>query len=373
MPNSAQMQRVRLALIGAGIYARDAHLPALNRLRDQFDLAAIWSRSQASAAALGDHWRALASPAAPAATAQDSLTRSPAHPLTPSSPDLTTDLTALLARADIDAVAIVLPIPAQPAVVAQALAAGKHVISEKPIAPSREEALALLQAHRRRPECVWMVAENWRYEEAFMRGAQLIRSGAIGRPLLAHWAQYSPILRPGSKYARSEWRREGLFAGGLLLDGGVHHMAVLRMLLGEVTAVAAHVQQLDPQLLPADTITATLTFDSGAQATYLNTFALGTPFATPLVIAGERGSLRIERGRIELADAGGQVQVTECAYYNGVDNELAAFAAAVREGAAHRNTPLAALGDLAVIEALLLSAQEGRQAAPIGTSPTLGL
>jgi predicted dehydrogenase len=350
MPDGAQMQRVRLALIGAGIYARDAYLPALNRLRDYFDLAAIWSRSDASAAALADRWRVLDQVERPSDGA--------------ASLELSTDLPALLARNDIDAVAIVLPIPAQPAVVAQALAAGKHIISEKPIAPSRKEALSLLELHRRHPECVWMVAENWRYEEAFVRSAELIRSGAIGRPLLAHWAQYSPSMRPDNKYSGSLWRRAGLFAGGLLLDGGVHHIAVLRLLLGEVTGASAVVQQPSPELPPADTLTATLAFAAGAQATYLNTFALGTPFAAPLVIVGERGSLRIERGRIEQAGGDGSVQMTECAIYNGVDNELLAFAAAIREGAPHRNTPLEALGDLAVIEAMLASAQDGQQHAP---------
>jgi predicted dehydrogenase len=345
MPDGAQIpERVRLALIGAGIYARDAYLPALNRLRDHFDLTAIWSRSRASAAVLADHWRTLTS----------------------LSPELTTDLPALLARSDIDVVAIVLPIPVQGEIVAQALAAGKHVISEKPIAPSREQALALLQLHRRHPECVWMVAENWRYEEAFVRSAELIRRGVIGRPRLAHWAHYAP-MRPGNKYYETEWRRAGLFAGGLLLDGGVHHLAVLRMLLGEVTAVAALVQQIAPALPPADTLTATLAFASGAQATYLSTFAVGTPFAAPLVITGEEGSLRIERGRIEHANSDGQVQVTECAFYNGVDNELIALAAAVRAGSPHRNTPLEALGDLAAIEALLAAAQDGRQHAPLPT------
>lgn len=342
MPDDTQMQPVRLALIGAGIYARDAYLPALNRLRACFELAAIWSRSHESAEALAGHWRDLSS----------------AQP-----PQTTTDLAGLLAASDLDAVAVVLPIPAQAEIVAQALAAGKHVISEKPIAPGRAAALRLLELHRRHPECVWMVAENWRYEEAFVRSAELIRSGAIGRPLLAHWAQYTP-MRPPNKYYGTEWRRAGLFAGGLLLDGGVHHLAVLRMLLGEVTAVTAQVQQLSPALPPADTLTATLAFASGAQATYLNTFALGTPFPAPLTITGERGSLRIERGRIEQADDSGAVQVTDCAIYNGVDSELAAFAQAVRVGAAHRNTPLEALADLATIEAMLASAADGCRHAP---------
>lgn len=348
MSNTAQMPRLRLAMIGAGIYARDAHLPALARLREQFELAAIYSRSLSSAAALAAHWQRLEGQ----------------RPADVTRPDLSTDLAALLSRDDIDAVAIVLPIPVQVEVVAQALAAGKHVISEKPIAPSRAQALSLLDLHHRYPERVWMVAENWRYEETFVVAADLIRSGAIGRPRLAHWAQYTP-MDARNKYYGTSWRRAGLFAGGLLLDGGVHHLAVLRMLLGEVTGVSAMVQQCAPDLPPADTLTATLAFASGAQATYLNTFALGTPFAAPLTIVGERGSLRIERGRIEQADQEGAVRVAECSLYNGVYHELIAFAAAAREGAPHRNTPLEALADLATIEAMLAGAEDGARHAPL--------
>jgi predicted dehydrogenase len=362
MSNGAQMPRVRLAIIGAGIFVRDAHLPALAQLREEFELAAIYSRSLSSATALAAHWRTLARqrPADEGQRPPDGGQR----PADEASPDLTTDLAALLLRSDIDAVVIALPIPVQAEVVSQALAAGKHVISEKPIAPSRAQALSLLHLHHRHPECVWMVAENWRYEETFVVAATLIRSGAIGRPLLAHWALYSQ-MDARNKYYGTPWRRSGLFAGGLLLDGGVHHLAALRMLLGEVTAVSAMVQQLAPDLPPADTLTATLAFAGGAQATYLNTLAVTTPFAAPLTIVGKDGSLRIERGRIEHADRAGSVQVVECDFYNGVYNELLAFAAAVRQGAAHRNSPLEALADLAAIEAMLAAAEDGERHAPL--------
>jgi predicted dehydrogenase len=238
-------------------------------------------------------------------------------------------------------------------------------VSEKPIAPSRAQAQALIALHRRWPERVWMVAENWRYEEAFVRAAGLLRGGEIGRPVVAHWAQYSP-LTPASKYYVTEWRRAGEFAGGLLLDGGVHYISVLRMLLGEVTSVAAMVKQAAPDLNPADTLTATLAFANGVQATYLNTFAVGTPFAAALTIVGDAGSLRVERGKLELATLAGdgKVQEIRCAFYNGVQDELAAFGAAVAEAAPHRNSPLEALADLAVVEAMLASAADGRHHAP---------
>ena len=340
---AATPRRVRLAMVGAGIYPRDAHLPALARLQERFELAAIFSRSEANARALAEHWYTLSAAAA--------------------APELFTDLAALLARDDIEAVDIALPIPVQAPVVAQALAAGKHVISEKPIAPTRAEAQSLIALHRRHPERVWMVAENWRYEEAFVRAAEFLRAGAIGRPVVAHWAQYTPMT-PASKYYVTDWRRAGEFAGGLLLDGGVHYVSALRMLLGEVTNVAAMVKKASHDLNPVDTLTATLQFASGVQVSYLNTFAVGTPFSAALTVVGDAGSLRVERGKLELAGPSG-VQEIRCAFYNGVENELAAFGEAVAEGAPHRNSPLEALTDFAVVEAMLASAADGQFHAPV--------
>lgn len=361
MPTPAQitgaaLRRVRLAMVGAGIYPRDAHLPALARLQERFELAAIFSRSESSALALAEHWQPLAASAGQGAGA-------PA-PAPIAAPELFTDLAALLARDDIDAVDIALPIPVQVPLVAQALAAGKHVISEKPIAPTRAEAQSLIDLHRRHPECVWMVAENWRYEEAFVRAAEMLRAGAIGKPVVAHWAQYTPMT-PASKYYVTDWRRAGEFAGGLLLDGGVHYVSALRMLLGEITSVAAMVKKASHDLNPVDTLTATLQFASGVQASYLNTFAVGTPFSAALTIVGDGGSLRVERGKLELAGPGKGVEEIRCAFYNGVENELAAFGAAVAEGAPHRNSPLEAMTDFAVVEAMLASAADGRFHEPV--------
>jgi predicted dehydrogenase len=351
---------VRLAVVGAGIYARDAHLPAYAQLQDRFDLVAVCSRTATSAETLAEHWCTLAP--------------SSSRPL------IYTDLTALLASPDIDAVDIILPIPVQTPAVQAALAAGKHVVSEKPIAPSRAEAQALLDVHRRYPEKVWMVAENWRYEEAFVRAAELLARGAVGRPLVTYWTQFTPMNR-ASKYYGTAWRREGEYPGGLLLDGGVHYVSVLRMLLGEITGVAAMARQIAPDLKPLDTITATLEFANGVQGIYLNTFAVGTPFAAALTIVGDEGSLRIERGKLQVARgaagagvvAGGgtgpvaaaPVEEIRCAYYNGVERELEAFAAAVLDAVPHRNTPLEALADLAVVEAMLASAADGGRRAPL--------
>src|SRR5512139_3981212 len=93
-------RRVRLAMIGAGIYTRDAHLPALARLQEHFELAAIFSRSESSARALAELWHSLAAAASIGHVTGVKVSAS----LT--APELFTDLAALLARDDIEAVDI---------------------------------------------------------------------------------------------------------------------------------------------------------------------------------------------------------------------------------------------------------------------------
>ncbi|MEZ4870291.1 MAG: Gfo/Idh/MocA family oxidoreductase [Caldilineaceae bacterium] len=326
------MNPIRLALIGAGIFARDAHIPALLRLRDRFELAAIYSRTEATAHAL----QSACGVNAP----------------------IYTDLQTLLHAPEIDALDVVLPIPAMPPIVAQALASGKHVISEKPLAADVATCRQLLAAYRR-PEQVWMVAENWRYESAYMQAVALVREGAIGQPRTCQMALYLPMT-PSSKYFDTTWRRNSSFAGGALMDGGVHHVAVMRLILGEVTAVSAMTAHTSSIFAGDDTLSATLHFANGVIGSYLVSYAVGAPWSGDLIVVGDAGALRIQRGRIELQ----RNQATEtisCPKFDGVDNELAAFAVAIQQGAPHDNTPEEGLRDVIVVEAMLQAAARGEQ------------
>lgn len=329
------MKPIRLALVGAGIFMHDAHLPSLLKLSDAFEVVAVYSRSEASARRLAQ--------------------------LAPGAPRIFTDYGALVADSTIEAVDIVLPIPVMAPYIAQALAAGKHVISEKPIAADTATAGALIAQHEAQSHQVWMVGENWRYESAFVQAATLIRSGVIGRPVACHCALYAPVL-PTSKYYGSHWRESGELPGGYLLDGGVHHVAAFRLLVGEIEAVSAVVSQVSPRLPPADTICAHLRFANGALGAYVAGYAAGAPWPPYFHVVGETGALRVQRGVIEVT-SGGQTQTVSCDKYDGVVNELRAFADAVRSGRPHANPPEEALSDLAVIEALLAAAQSGAVAA----------
>lgn len=319
---------IRLALVGAGIFAQNAHLPALLTLPDRIEVVAVYSRTHAAAATLAQR-------------IGDDVA-------------VYTDLPALLARPDIDAVDILLPIPIQADFVEAALRAGKHVISEKPIAPDSTAARRLMALHADRPAQVWMVAENWRYEEAFERAAQLVAEHAIGHPVTAAWSRLV-ALKPGNPYYATTWRRSG-FTGGLLLDGVIHLAAALRLVLGEVVTVVSMVEQVAPDLPPADTIAAVLRFANGAICSLQVSYAVDSPWGAPLTIVGAAGSLRVDRGFVEIARPGAASERIECGKLHGVQRELVAFADAIQHRAPHRNTPAAALRDLAVVEALLAAA-----------------
>ena len=321
---------LRIALVGAGIFARDAHLPALLALRDQFEIVAIFSRTHERAAALAAQ---LEKP-----------------------PDIYTDLAALLARDDVEAVDILLPIEQLPQAVEMALAAGKHVISEKPIAPTVAEGKRLLSIYERHQDQVWMVAENWRYEASFLQAANVLDE--IGKPLLCHWALHIPIT-PANKYYHTSWRRSPDFPGGFLMDGGVHHIAALRQILGEIRLVSAFSAQMHDDLPPADTLTASLKFDSGLIGSYSISYAAGAGVPNLLWILGEHCALRVDRGILEIV-VNGQARQIPFEDNKSINEELLAFARAVREGTPHRNTPQEAAQDVAVIEAMLRSAETGK-------------
>jgi len=113
---------IGVAIIGSGIFVKEQHLPAVQASPD-LELKALYSRSLTSA-------KSVAS----------SLSDENLY-----SDDSKQSLSDLLARDDIRAVIIALPIPAQPAYIKQALTAGKHVLAEKPVAKDVATARELIQ------------------------------------------------------------------------------------------------------------------------------------------------------------------------------------------------------------------------------------
>ncbi len=319
---------VRLALLGSGVFVHRAYLPALAEQGDAVEVSVVMSRTRENAERVA---AAL-----------------------PGEPDVVTDVDAALARDDVDAVLIVLPIPHLPGAVELALTHGKHVMSEKPVAPTSARARELVAFYAAYPDQIWMVAENWRYEPAFIAAAEHVASGALGRLVTCNWAAHVPI-RPGHHYHGTPWRRTGEVPGGLLLDAGVHFAAALRLIVGELESATAAVRSVHDDLPPCDTVAASLRFENGAVGTLAMTFAAGAPWPAQLTVVGTEGALRVGSTSLEVT-RDGEVDTVDFGASRGVQEELAAFVRSVRDVAPHRNGCDEALRDLLFIETVLADA-----------------
>lgn len=207
---------VSVAILGAGIFAKEgefphrcvfthlfspnhfvtqAHIPGLATLGDQIIIKAVYSRSESSSRDL-------------AAFVGSTLGPNATSPSIYHDADPKNSIDALLARSDIDAVIVILPITKQPEVVLKALAAGKHVLSEKPIAKDVATGIDLVRKYvsEYRPKgLVWRVAENFEYEPAYREAGQLVRDGQIGR-IISFSATGSIPTSKDNKYYKTNWR-----------------------------------------------------------------------------------------------------------------------------------------------------------------------
>lgn len=157
-------------------------------------LRAVYSRSEKSAHELAD-----------AAVSTLNLNEAPAiyH-----DGDKSTGLDALLARPDITAVIVALPITVQPEIVLKSLAAGKHVLSEKPVAPDVEQGLALIGKYKslyKGKGLIWRIAENYEAEPGFGAAGEAIAAGKIGKVIFFKTTVVNYIDKE-SKWYKTPWR-----------------------------------------------------------------------------------------------------------------------------------------------------------------------
>ena len=138
---------------------------------------------------------------------------------------------------DIDAVLICTPhhLHAEPALAALRL--GKHVLVEKPMAATVRDCELMCDAARE-SGAVLMVAENYYYEPGLQQIAQLIRSGAIGEVTGMRLLQANPGIYPPDGH----WRWSATAGGGVVLDPGVHLLAVARWWAGPIRRVWTHLE-----------------------------------------------------------------------------------------------------------------------------------
>ncbi|KAF3762111.1 NAD(P)-binding protein [Cryphonectria parasitica EP155] len=336
---------IRIALLGAGNFVRDEHLPAIQAC-DVFDLKAVYSRSQASA-------QAVASEA-----------KSPVD-IYYDSPEMQgVSLEDLLQRKDISAVIVCLPIIIQPDVIRKAIEAGKHVLSEKPIAKDLATGVSLLDWYRSQSNPpIWSVAENFRFIKPLEYGAEKLRE--IGGQVVTFRSNFYTLIKDDDKYFNTEWRKVPQYQGGFLLDGGVHFVAGLRYMLAavgeDIKYLAAFTSLQKKKLPPVDTLHGVAKTQNGAGILCLS---YGTEYKSgvELEVVTDNGSVTWNGPTVTItmkSSSGEKAeQSKDFSYDSGVTAEVAAFGHSINAGKADpRQTPIEALKDLEALQKLLLSGE----------------
>jgi predicted dehydrogenase len=228
-------RQFRVAVIGAGIGA--AHVEGLLANQEGYQIAVICDLDAARAATL-----AAQAPGAAVETSYD----------------------AVLARSDIDVVDICLPPYLHLEAIEAALAAGKHVLCEKPLVGSLADVERLMNASAQANRTVVPVYQ-YRYGNGLAGLRRLIEAGLAGRSLVAsietHWNRLP-------EYYDVRWRgRKATELGGAILGHAIHQHDLLTFTMGPVRRVSAKVATRVNAIETEDCAAICLEMASGALVT----------------------------------------------------------------------------------------------------------
>lgn len=250
-----------------------------------------------------------------------------------------------------------------------ALAAGKHVLAEKPMGRSLAEAERMAAAAEVSGQ-VLKIGFNHRYHPALEQMHDAFTKGRIGR-LIHLRARYGHGGRPG--YER-EWRGNAeLAGGGELLDQGVHVLDLMHWFAGPPARAVAFMQTAVWPVAPLEDGAFAMLAYPGGPAAHLHTSWTQWKNLFSFEVHGELGSLTAEGlggsyGTERLITAirrreGGAPHLEEVAF-EGPDaswrHEWDDFVGALEGGRMRSGTPVDSVAVMRVLDALYRSAREER-------------
>lgn len=270
----------------------------------------------------------------------------------------TADFAELLADPELDAVDLCLPHHLHRPFTEQALAAGKHVLCEKPIATSLADADAMLAAAQAAGK-VLMIAEQCRFEPSIPLTRQLIADGAIGEVI---HAGFDSSWWQGGGYLDTAWRFDpATMGGGVLIDGGMHRVDMLLHLLGQPRRVSCLTRTVREVFAPTeDTVALAVEFVSGVLATLTITQSTRTWPEELFRLCGTEGRLVARRGNVEVHRPQAEPELHAVPKWEGFATEIGHFLDCCATGATPLMDGAAARADLEFVLAAYRSAATGR-------------
>lgn len=281
--------QIQIALIGAGGFAKEMHLPNLQSLKE-FRLRAVVSRSGANAQAVAKQFEADFA---------------------------TTDFHEVLQDPQVDAVLIATRHHLHASLALEALQAGKQVLVEKPLALNRTELEPILRFYETTPDAPLLLTG---FNRRFSRYGQALHKIGAKRsgPMILNYRMNAGWLPP------QHWVH-GPEGGGRNLGEACHLYDLFTFLTG------AEVVQVEAQAIPSatrDNFVATMTFQDGSIATLTYTSLGSKDYPKEMMEVFVDGKVILLKDYQSLSEPKIETPLSE----KGQREELIAFAKAIREG-----------------------------------------
>lgn len=342
MVMSAGQQPVGIALIGAGKIAR-THVAALSAARDVARLEAVVSRHPERARYLADFHEGR-------------------------TPLFTSDLSSVAADPSIQMAIVATPPSVRREVIETLADAGKHILLEKPVGRTTEEALEVVEICERSGVTLGVLFQHRKRAPA-IAAARHVASGKLGRLGLVEILV--PLWREQSYYdelGRGTYARDG---GGVMITNAIHSIDLALSLTGPVTQVQAMTATTPLHNMEAeDFAVAGFRFASGALGSFCASTATFPHRTESITLHFEQGSLRIDKDALEVTWRDGRTLVEGQAEPARQEAQTAGrfdwhqaviedFVDAIRHGRAPMVTGREALVSHRLIGAIEESAQKG--------------
>lgn len=280
------------------------------------------------------------------------------------------DAARMLDEAALDLIDIATPPATHAALVALASERGVPAVCQKPLAPTYEEAVAIVEASEAAGTLL-VVHENFRFQPWYREARRLIETGRFGR---LHSIAFR--MRPGDgQGAEAYLDRQPYFRSMprfLMHETGIHFIDTFRYLMGEIVGVSARLRRINDAIAGEDAGTVMFEFDSRATGLFdgnrLNEHAARDKRLTmgEMWLEGEGGVLRLDGdGGLHWQPHGGEERphAYEWSREGFAGDCVGALqrhvVAHLRDGAPIENTGRAYLRNLQIEEAVYRAAEQG--------------
>ncbi|TCS65805.1 putative dehydrogenase [Primorskyibacter sedentarius] len=333
-----------VALIGAGMIGK-THVAALSAASDRTALRAVLSRHPERAEYLAEYYQG-------------------------DRPEFTSDLSRVTEAADIQMAIVATPPSIRIDLIERLAKAGKHILLEKPVARTLEEAVRVVEICEDAGVTLGVVFQH-RARAPSLAARQKLAEGAFGR--LGHVEISAPLWRDQSYYeelGRGTYARDG---GGVLLTQAIHTIDLALSLTGPVSRVHAMTATTPLHRMEAeDLAVGGLHFATGAVGSLVASTASYPQRKEVISLHFENGSMRLGTDRLDVVWRDGRQE--DALTVTGSEGDTGAvvnkhewhqaviedFVDAVRQGRAPMVTGREALHSHRLIDAIERSSREGR-------------